>query len=775
MNIFEESNKLGQDEIDAVIELFEAISVAEDVDNLTDRTTDKATWLLNRPSIGNLGPKLLKDGGKRITINPRNFKALSNVWYLDDDLNGQVVTRDTLYKYLYTKDRHATVHVPKSDGSKIPDPPRTRLPKQKGAICSNASAISYALADEYQAKQLFKDMQVGRSNWTSKELLAAMAIIKRFAQANPDRQLGDVEDIDSADYNRWLVADNDDAYVVGPYLLMKHAQQARALLKMEGDDITMTHGDETITVRSSFEFVGDGEKFAKGLKQKHRPLRYEYISPEAYLLSEIFHRFYNIRKTGDYLRAMPYAPGDAKKANLMEQPDLCGPDRLDDPTVGEIMAKIKDAFNASNASPSDTDVSIEGLARICEDYTKDFDLEEYVNDGVTMARDRMTLYDKVFDEASVVTNMLERAKIIKKAGAATSLAQAVNTLDEERDHRNVSNYMQYAYKNMASIGGNGAIPAADTILKGARIRSFLDDTLCIDYTHATLVGVAYGHMIEPLQSGEKVLKLVDKVAAANSKYTIEEGNIYAIARDYSSIGHGVIIDDTMTEGNVSEKEAKTLKLKYGIDVAEKMSGDWNKFLKFVNMPKRDITIISKFSLRNIMSFEGRLKELLFPKDETQQPYRHVSMVKFGKLHNCETFLVLSNHKEAPKTTVQHFNYDIVNNMTCVSMANKLIGLLASEAIPNGVLPRADFNKVWLRLVDSLPSKWTWYQSVYDMPVTYGSAITSSVDQYDIFMDLVDTSDAWADKKVKVSVGKPDATDPTDAKKVGKGKPGNGKK
>jgi len=772
MSIFQESNKLGDEAIQSIIEKYAMIAESQEPEGITDRTTTQSSWLDIKPTLLNLGPNRLDDGAKKVTINNRTFKALEGVWYLDSELVGQTVTRDTLYKYMHacgTHTRAKSIQV-SSNEDQVQQPRAVTKTKPPGKTCSNASAITYALADELNAKSLFADMHQGRENWTSKDLLAALAIIKKHAQANPDGVLGEIYPIEPADYNRWLLADNDDTYLVGPYLLMKHAQQARALIKMEGDDITMTHGDATIIVVSGFEFKGDGEKFAKGLKKKHRPLRYEYISPQAYLLSEIFHRFYNIKKTGDYLKAVMYTPQDATKAKLIEQPDLCGPDRCDDPSITDIMSSIKDKFNAANMSPSDTDVSIESLARICEDFVEDASMESYIASGLTMSRERMTLYDKVFDEASEQTNMLARANAIKKAGAATSLAQAVNILDSERDHRNINNYMQYAYKNMGSIGGNNTIPAADTILKGARIRSFLDDNLCVDYTHATLVGVAYGHMIEPLQTNGKILKLVDKVAAVNSKYTIEEGNIYAIANDYSSKEHGVIIDDTMTESNVTEKEATSLKRRFGVNVADKQSGDWNKFLKFMEMKCKNVTIVSKFSLRSVVSMETRMKQLLFPGKDKPKPFAHVSMVKFGKLHNCETFLVLSNHPEAPETDEKHFAYDVVNNLMCVSMANKLIAQLATEALPNGILPRDEFNTVWLRLVDSLPSKWPWYQAVYGDLVTYGSAITSSVDQYDIFEELTEATDSWKDKKTQVHPDKPHVTPQKDTslkKKEGK--------
>lgn len=340
----------------------------------------------------------------------------------------------------------------------------------------------------------------------------------------------------------------------------------------------------------------------------------------------------------------------------------------------------------------------------------------------------------------IAPDVKAKAYALKEAADCASVKSAVEKLAYERDHRNISPLMQYAYKNLASIGGNQCIPAADTMLKGARIRTYLDNVLKVKHTDGTFYGIAYGHMVESVKAPNLSLKLVDISPAKHAAHMIEIGNIYKIDKDLKIPDKPyLVIDDTMTEGKIGKKEKDSL-LRSDIQVVEGMSGDLNKINKFTKFVDSPITIVSKVSMANYD--EATWKNLLFPDSKLGKKYRHVALYKFGKLHNNEAFLVLSNHPSVSETRWPQFQYHVLSVMICMSMANRVLQKNADWAVPVGVIPRLDMDKLWLGVVKHLPTKWTWYEEVYNSRVTYGSTVIGNTADYDMFDSL---EDVWLDE------------------------------
>jgi len=213
---------------------------------------------------------------------------------------------------------------------------------------------------------------------------------------------------------------------------------------------------------------------------------------------------------------------------------------------------------------------------------------------------------------------------------------------------------------------------------------------------------------------------------------VDVGNIFAIAKDVTK-ENVLIVDDTMTEKNVSEDEAKDL-LRHEIILSAGQSGDWNKIQQFAKLPS-STTIISKISMKNYN--EKAFDNFFFPKFDGTRPFKHVALYKFGKLHNAEAFLVLSNLSYLPQTGSLHLQYMAASIAIAMGSANMFLARCSREALPSGLFPRQELSAMWLKLTKSLPTSWPWYQRTYDATVKYGSEIIGSADGKDIFSLLPD--------------------------------------
>lgn len=731
--------------------------VTGDPTQVTDRMSDTVQWntykgwLLKLPIVLGKGCVFME---KELCDELARFYYLPNTIVADDT---QYDFSEDFFKDLLTWNTFGSKGTPKpqSSGPVINDI----------SPISHASGMFHALKGDSEMEKLFKDIFESRAHWALADILSHLVRIKSVAPNPITGKVGDIADVTASEYEAWASSGDSSKFPVGPYLLLKIAQQGDALQKLTEDALTIQAGSTVLEVVSSFELNGDKETFARSFKMKGKQVAYSHIPLEGYLLAELFHRYYELTAKGSFMRCQLYTPKEIERARLGTFPPLFKPTKAKiNGKVTEVPSDPRKALEAIAAQinagetlkSGNADVVIDNLARMCSTYLKDAKIDTYSVTSVDLFKADMTIVNTLFEEADALTSIKEKVTLMKTRLGVASIQGAMDLLKSERQHRNVTDYTQYSYKNIASYGGNNAYPALDTMLKGERIKWFLEKCLSLDLDRVVMYGAAYAHMAQPFKGSGVHLKLLDNKPVKFSGAQVEVGDIFGIDKQLEGKDGGVvIIDDTITVKNVSESDATQLKNMYGIDVNKGQSGDWNKLQKFVLCPQH--TFVSKISLSNVN--ESSFQRLFFPQSlpgsiVKEGPFKYVAIHKFGKFHNPEVFLTLSNDHRAPKVFWPQFQFMIASCVMSVTVANTVLQSMANTGAMCGTLTRAQVSAIWSRLLNSLPIKWPWYDQVYRTPLKYGSEILSNVDAFDLINALddgiVDVTYAYQDSQKVVN-------------------------
>lgn len=702
----------------------------------TDRMTDTVKWndykgwLLKLP---------IEYANGTVFVDDDLHKGLSQFYYVPDTVRPDDKEYDSCEQFL------ADVLTWRTTGAKgkVEDVRKDVLDELE--VISNASGMHHALKDNEEVASLFRDICRGREHWDLTDLMARLVRIKGATPTPVSGKVGEIKDVSAAQYEAWASNGDSSKYIVGPYLLLKLAQQAQALQKLTEDGLTIQAGGTTLIVHSAFELEGDREAFARNFKTSGKQLAYSHIPLEGYLLAELFHRYYQLLPNDKFAKAVLYTPKKIEEARLHVTPPLFKPSRVkEDGVLKQVASRARRAVDeiaeqinkGSCVSWGKADTLIDGLARVCSTYLKSSGITEYKMTAVSLFNADLSIVNSLFEDAQKCTGIKDKAELMRTKLGVSSIQGAMELLASERKHRNVTEVAQYSYKNIGSLGGNSAYPALDTMLKGERIKFFLEKMLSVPLDRVVMYGAAYAHMSQPFKSAGVFLKLLDKDPAKEGAQ-VEIGNVYGIDSQLKDKKPGVVvIDDTMTPSNISESDANELKRLYGIEVNKGQTGDWNKLQKFVLCPEH--TFVSKISLANVN--ESAFQRLFFPGSikgsiVTEGPFKHVSLYKFGKFHNPEVFLVLSNADSAPVVRWPQFQYMVASCVMSVALANTVLQKMANAGAMAGTLSRREISSLWLKLLASLPIRWPWYEVVYRKEVKYGNEILSNVVAFDLIGEL----------------------------------------
>jgi hypothetical protein len=242
-------------------------------------------------------------------------------------------------------------------------------------------------------------------------------------------------------------------------------------------------------------------------------------------------------------------------------------------------------------------------------------------------------------------------------------------------------------------------------------------------------GTGYAHMA-PAFEGLAGLTWWDVRKADGSLANYIEGSIYDVT-------HGtVILDDTWTPGDASPKMCSDRHL------PPSTPNDIVKLTKLVELFKAEAKpklVISKVSLAIFgKKWLPHVKGLLMPEDKPIA--RSVRVLKFGKLHNQEVYVAISNMMGHHQTSIVTLNGDI--SMACVvaSYANKVI----MESDRQGVKfasGKVRPTKIWLKLLSILPTNWAWYKvllATKDNPIKGGTKFIAMRQDDMAFLDEIDS-------------------------------------
>jgi len=306
----------------------------------------------------------------------------------------------------------------------------------------------------------------------------------------------------------------------------------------------------------------------------------------------------------------------------------------------------------------------------------------------------------------------------------------VKSLEEARQVRNASNVSQFAQKGVGSVYGAGLPPFVDTARKAmAAVDYALSGGATFDATQLLKIyGTGYAHMrlaFDPLACQKH---WYDIKKATDSSAVYIDGSIF----DATSAPY--IFDDTWLGPWLDVIMAKRL----GFDDRAKTPSDVGKIRYLAGMMTGDnppMIIFSKVPIHVFMSHGKAIEEFLYPGGVAIA--RSIRLMKFGKLHNQECFLCLSNlpnHSITAKVTM--LRSDVAAIAGSMAFANHIIGLAWSVGLRLGTKgPRAE--QFWTRFVSLLNPNWFWYKT----PLSQDRALTNtavSISAYgaDLFVDEV---------------------------------------
>jgi len=213
------------------------------------------------------------------------------------------------------------------------------------------------------------------------------------------------------------------------------------------------------------------------------------------------------------------------------------------------------------------------------------------------------------------------------------------------------------------------------------------------------------------------VKYYDMEKAPNSLAVHEKGNVYGIDAKGK-----YVFDDTNTF-----KIKDAAKTTYGGLKSDK--GDHVKLARIAEQqPKVAYIKLTMFSFQT-KEFRNRVKDILYPNDVPK--FKYARAFKFGKLHNDEFYIVLSNIESLP---LQNWGV-LVGDLRAISasmvMANQIIQLAERAGLrlcSPEIESEATTTRLWEALVRSVPANWGWYLDLptIDQPYTDGNELVGMV-------------------------------------------------
>lgn len=576
------------------------------------------------------------------------------------------------------------------------------------SVVANASGIGKSLEGRDDSLEMWKDLCGKRKEWGMERFGLALTHIMKALQGTFEGKLGELEEITQEQYEGWMNKASGAQVVVGPFMLMKLALQTGAFLKVKGDSQILSRNGHEVVVDDVYLLQGEVDKFATGLVYKGKTVGYAPISKEAYAVFDYIGRSYDIARVGPKNPKLIFVRHNAEQIVKYMYNNPVGfkhKDKLD-----EMISSLVATFNGDNIIEKDADMVIDRIARIVQGMLTD-EIKLAVQSFKKTAINQLRQFKVTLEKAATLgpnEAKVELAKIIPQTSVKASFAYC----EAMREARNRTDISQYSLKNVGSLQGSESVPSIDTLLKGARIRECMDTLGFTNLDKKCMYGVAYGHMIEPLKRGDIELQLFDRNPKKNSPYQMEEGNIF-LAKHTDAL----IIDDTNTGKNMGEKEMAKIAARLMLpSIPKTMSGDEFKVMRFADV-MGSCSIISKVTLGNV----EKLVPILFPQ-KRPQPFSYVRLVKFGKLHNPEVFLILSNIQKLGVKNSVWFNGDAWTCASVSSMSNKIIQDLHKMGIGVGSLDRKVVSEVWRSIMKAMPRNWPWYEKVYAKEIVVNKTI-----------------------------------------------------
>jgi len=354
--------------------------------------------------------------------------------------------------------------------------------------------------------------------------------------------------------------------------------------------------------------------------------------------------------------------------------------------VAGYFAKLKALFEKLVVHENNTDELIERMAfAVPNDVPKE--VVNLVPDTLERLKGMIETINKTLVKCSSVKDE-EKEKTLEGIGASTDIAVVVKKLTADRvDKRNKSMISQYVEKNVGSVGASEMPQMIDTVFKGKRILSVMEQLgvpLKDKDTVVHLYGVAYGHMEKVSSTYPCKFMYYDRKAAVRSSATMKYGNIWDFDGEY-------LLDDSLPTDIEDAELAKLAGKNYTATHA--------KVSKIIS--SRVKVAIIKLDMANLNS-DARIAALT--NMVYQSRFGFSQIVKFGKVHNAEAFLILHAEKKRKNALAS----DIKQVCMIMSVANIIITAAHERGVRLTKLMGIDLCSLWSNLIKAMPISWKWY-------------------------------------------------------------------
>jgi len=638
-----------------------------------------------------------------------------------------------------------------------------------------AGIYRYKVDGNDDANVLFDALTANIQGWSSERFVLALGRLVSAGSGVPPSMLMGVEThVTAQQYKAWTDRNNKDVYPVGPMILFKLLHRAEILwtyeMVFDRPWVTFTRNGKNISTCCKYALDIDEDdvhkhpvfmrEFLDGITHKGKQVQYVHVDYRVLRFLDYYNSHHDI-----------VSPGGGKPVVITN--NLSPPQHHDyltslfpsitkyllaDPIIVNVADEILDVISRRLQCYFEEDQLV-FIARAIDEI--DADLEQstaqylkHLQHLSTLAEeDRLLNYKRLF-------------------GVSSDASDALRRLKEARKIRNNTPTQQYVEKNVGSPGAAHLPQAFETTLKFHNIHAYLKaesllPTQMVPQPHSLFYGVAYMHggkVVEEIVGGKKNVTLYDIGVAKDSTEALHYGNVFNIKAPGC-----YVFDDAETKKKLGSDKANVYKLN-NLD-----TGDVAKlaaYCKGATSDERPIYVLSKVSLTLFEDERIRkvVKAILYP-DDKAQPYTYVRLRKFGKLHNAECFLELSNHKNhvGYNSTWKEVMGDVQSVSSMISVAN-LIVMLGQDlgvrlAAPKCIVKKDAMSQskevtpwvIWRTLLSASNTDCPWYSDAFKLKLSGGSGmLQSAVDLSDDYADVV-----YADRKRRtpnVQTTVPDAFD-----------------
>ncbi len=541
---------------------------------------------------------------------------------------------------------------------------------------------------------------------------------------DPAQKFGVARDISQSDLQNWRKFRAKKMRVYGPYMLTKVLHQAKVSFSLEQQQITPgdmladppvypTYADPHVKFsRHGIDLIANSkyilqadtlgsqtEAFASFLadfKYRKKYVLFRPTSREAYDLANIFLYVYDVRC-------------DAKKKELVTSLNPDAP--AYDPDIEALIESLRESSRSLPSKVTAVDEIYDFVAGCADAFLTEANREAIrraKSDAVKYAEVDLKATFSVMDRAYKMRDS-ERYKYLFDLGITGNPEKTCDYLKACRSIRNRKNcphITQLIQKNAASAFGPDSVQFVDTALKGANIlQYFLNEGGTFDGKDFSLYGVAYNHMgpvVDRLLQGVSSKRSYDLEAAKDSPEAFILGDILKwVPRTPTPLKTEFVLDDTWLHAM-----AKPYIKANGIDM---QLVDLDKVQRFCAKPVN--TAVLKVSLKSLVS--NTIRNLLLPDPPNTPPYNYVRVMKFGKLHNDEVFLFLSNDADILENGYRRsraqWDTDLVEVSQCIYMANKCLQTFDLQGVR--FEPTMGAINFWYRFRKLMKNGMTWYNDV----------------------------------------------------------------